>query len=33
MEKVENNQNQAQEALKEELEEICTVKCMSCDVN
>ena len=30
MEKVENK---AQEALKEELEEICTVKCMSCDVN
>lgn len=33
MEKMEKTETKVEEILREELEEICTVKCMSCDVN
>ncbi len=33
MENLEKKQIKTEEVLREELEEICTVKCMSCDVN
>lgn len=33
MEKFEAKETNINQVLREELEEICTVKCMSCDVN